>query len=324
MLNNVVFFGTSDYCLPILESLRQNFDLKLVVTRPDKPVGRKKVLTPSATKTWAIEHKISVITPETLKKDTQSQIGLISQIRQIHPDFAVVSDFGLIIPEAIFNLPRLGTLNIHFSKLPDLRGPSPVQFTLLRGNTKAWVTIFKLEKTLDTGPILWQKPYPIHPDDTTQTLYLRLFQETARILPAIINDYSPSSYHPITLKPQDHSQATFCRFLTKADGFIPWRLVQQALQALQAHPLQKASIQSLPQIQQEALQTKHHGKQISNFKFQISNLLDFYRAMTPWPGLWTINPEGKRLLIRKCHLEENKLILDEVQFEGKKPQKVLQ
>src|SRR3989344_6971833 len=225
MLNNVVFFGTSDYCLPILESLRQNFDLKLVVTRPDKPVGRKKVLTPSATKTWAIEHKISVITPETLKKDTQSQIGLISQIRQIHPDFAVVSDFGLIIPEAIFNLPRYGTVNIHFSKLPDLRGPSPVQFTLLRGDTEAWITIFKLEnppeleKKMDSGPILWQKSYPIEPDDTTGSLYSRLFDKVAQELPKIIASYS-SGLTPLVS--QDHTKATFCHFLTKDDGFVKY------------------------------------------------------------------------------------------------------
>src|SRR3989344_5076200 len=140
----VIFFGTSNYCLPVLDALKQNFDLKMVVTRPDKPVGRKKILTPSATKLWAQKNNIPVATSLTNLEMTDLDLG-------------IVADFGSIIPGEIFNKPKLGTFNIHFSKLPDLRGASPIQSTLLRGDTTAWVTIFKLEATLDTGPFLWQK-----------------------------------------------------------------------------------------------------------------------------------------------------------------------
>lgn len=278
----IVFFGTSDYCLPILEALSKNFDLKLVVTRPDKPVGRKKIPTPSATKLWAQKNNITVAAPSTLKKDTSDRSELEDKLKTFKPDLAVVSDYGLIIPEKIFNLPKFGTLNIHFSKLPDLRGPSPVQSTILRGDTKAWITIFKLENPpelaikMDSGPILFQKDYPIRPDDTTQTLYTRLFVEAAKILPEQLNSYVAS---PNSLIPQDNTKASFCHFLTKEDGFIAWEELISGGQ----------------------------------------NIYNKYRAVTPWPGLWSLHPNHKRIIIRKCHLEDNNLVLDEVQFEGEKP-----
>lgn len=252
-----IFFGTSNYCLPVLESLQSNFDLRLVVTRVDKPVGRKKVLTPSATKAWAIEHKIPTTT--------------ISDLPDEDYDLGIVADFGQIIKEEVFSKPKLGTWNIHFSELPDLRGASPVQHTLRRGDKVAWITIFKLEKTLDTGPILFQKSFRIDPNDTTGSLYTRLFKEAAKILPIL--DFTAK------LTPQDNSKATFAKLLTKDDGFVELQNIEKP------------------------------------------ETYNIYRAMTPWPGLWTLK-EGKRMIIRRCHLEGNKLVLDEIQFEGKKPVQV--
>lgn len=249
----VVFFGTSKYCLPVLYCLKENFDLKQVVVLPDQPVGRKKILTPCATKVWAQQNNIPY--SETLDVDC---------------DFGLVADYGRIIKEETFSKPRLGCFNIHFSRLPDLRGASPVQSTLLRGDTTAWITIIKIDSGLDTGPILWQKEYSINPDDTTETLYTRLFQEAASELSKI--DFEGN------LTEQDHSKATFCKMLTRQDGFV-----------------------ELSQIE----------------KPETYNV---YRAMTPWPGLWTIK-DGKRMKALKCHLSGDKLILDEIQFEGKTPQK---
>lgn len=258
IIMRVAFFGTSQYCLPVLESLNNNFDLVEVITREDKPVGRKQILTPSATKVWAKNHGIEV--SEQLTKDC---------------DLALVADFGRIIPEEEFNKPRLGTFNIHFSKLPHLRGASPVQATLLRGEKTAWITIFKLEKNLDTGPVLWQKEYPVDPDDTAGTLYTRLFEEVAKELSNI--DFSG----PLT--PQDDSKATFTKLLTKQDGFRDWKDLEN------------------PEL--------------------ATQIYNQYRAMMPWPGLWTMTPEGKRMKILKCRLEGNKLFLDEIQYEGKTPQR---
>ncbi|MCL4398106.1 hypothetical protein M1403_03760 [Patescibacteria group bacterium] len=262
----VIFFGTSAYCLPVLETLKANFNLVAVVTRPDKPVGRKQIMTPSATRLWAKQYSVQTLT----------DIKDIQDIQDI--DLGIVADFGQIIPENALNLPRLGTFNIHFSKLPEFRGASPVQATLLRGDKTAWVTIFKLEKTLDTGPILWQKEYPILKDDTAGKLYTRLFEEVAKELPTIINSMKQTK-----LLPQDKSKATYTKLLTKQDGFVDW----------------------------DQLRSTAYGLQTYNQ----------FRAVTPWPGLWTVTPEGKRMKILQCHLEGNKLVLDEIQYEGKKPQK---
>ena len=198
----VVFFGTSNYCLPVLEALKKNFDLKLVVTRPDKPVGREKILTPSATKLWAQKNNIPFAT----------------EIKIVDCGLAIVADFGQIIPEEIFNKPKLGTFNIHFSKLPDLRGASPVQSALLRDDTTAWITVFELEKSLDTGPILDQRSFPILPDDTAQTLYIRLFEEVAKYLPTL--DFSGK------LTPQSGTPI-YCKTLTRQDGFVEWKDIEK-------------------------------------------------------------------------------------------------
>ena len=253
----VVFFGSSEYSQPILESLRQNFDLILVVTRPDKPIGRKQIMTPSPVKVWAEKNRIPVA----------------EKLNDVKCDLAIVADFGRIIPPEEFNLPKLGTFNIHFSKLPDLRGASPVQQTLLRGDTTAWITIIRIEKTLDTGPILDQRSFPIYPNDTAQTLYTRLFAEAAKYLPTL--DFTKK------LTTQSGTP-TFCGMLTKQNGFVEW-------------------------------------EEIKNEKYKIKNL-NRYRAMTPWPGLWSLHPSGKRVKILKCHLGNNQLVLDEIQFEGKNPQ----
>ncbi len=331
----IVFFGTSDYCLPVIESLNSNFELKLVITRPDKPEGRKQLLTPSATKLWAIKKGIQVATPETLKKDTPDRLKLKLKLETLNPDLAVISDYGLIIPEAIFQTPRLGTINVHFSRLPDLRGPSPVQFSLLRGDKDAWVTIFKLENPpdlaikMDSGPIIDQRSFSKIDYDTTETLYKRLFKETSKYLPLIITGYSTKTPSLIA---QDHTKANFCRFLTKDDGFIEWPVLQKAMND------QRLTMNELPKIQEEALATidviarnattkqsvTYQGKQIASHSLAMTNsLYNFYRAVTPWPGMWTIHPNGKRMKVLQCHLEENKLVLDQIQFEGKRPSTII-
>ncbi|MEK7565920.1 MAG: formyltransferase family protein, partial [Patescibacteria group bacterium] len=183
-------------------------------------------------------------------------------------DLALVADFGQIIPEEIFNKPKLGTFNIHFSKLPDLRGPSPVQSTLLRGDTTAWITIFKLDEKMDTGPILDQRSFPIFPDDTAQTLYIRFFKEAAKYITAL--DFSKK------LLPQSGTP-TFCKMLKREDGFIKYEDLENP---------------------------ENYNK---------------FRAYFPWPGIWTIKND-KRMKILKCHLENQRMVLDQIQFEGKKSQ----
>jgi methionyl-tRNA formyltransferase len=241
-----------------------------VITKPDQPIGRKQTLTPSAVKIWAQKNAVPFVTP--------AREELITILHNTVADLGIVADFGMIIPKETFSLPKLGIFNIHFSKLPEFRGPSPVQFTLWRGDQTAWITIFKLKHypdlkiKMDSGPILWQKSYPINPDDTTESLYTKLFSQVAKELPGI-NFEGP-------LTEQDHSRATYTRFLTRQDGFVDY-------------------------------------SQIPDPRFQVQ-IYNQYRAMYPWPGLWTLK-DGRRMKILKCHLEKNRLVLDLIQFEGEKP-----
>lgn len=245
---SVVFFGTSKYCLPVLEALKPQ--LKLVVVMPDRPVDRKQILTPCATKQWAIKNNIPFVIP--------AESGIPDC------DLAIVADYGKIIKKEIFNKPKLGTFNIHFSKLPDLRGASPVQQTILRGDTTAWVTIFKIEETLDTGPILDQRSFSIFPDDTTESLYTRLFIEVSKYITTL--DFSKK----LALQ---SGTPTYCKLLTRQDGFI---------------------------------------------ELDDPQIYNKFRAYFPWPGIWSIK-NGKRMKILKCHPENNKLIIDLLQFEGERP-----
>lgn len=306
-----VFFGSSDYCLPILEALKKT--LQLVVTRPGKPVGRKRIVTPSPVYLWATKNNIRAITPSTLKKDSPDRLLVESILKQVNPDIAVVADYGLILPEAIFNLPTHGTFNVHFSRLPELRGPSPVQFTLLQGQMRAWTTIFKLENPpelaikMDTGPILYQNSSPIFLDDTTSSLYTRLFNDVGAIINAMLDEHLKFGEK---LTAQDHSKATYCRFLTREDGFISWTTLQKALNG------DTVEINDLPKIQQEALVIAPQGEKITPCP-----VYHFFQAVTPWPGMWTIDASGKRLKILKCRHHGKKLLVEEIQFEGKTPQK---
>lgn len=336
MTLKILFFGSSNYCLPVLESIYKNFNLVAIVTRSNRPVGRKQLLTPSEPKKFAKSHNIKVYTP----KDKIELLSLKDTLSQLRPDLAIVSDYGLIIPKEIFNLPKQKTLNIHFSKLPKFRGPSPVQYTILYGEKSAWITIFIMDEGMDTGDIIWQKEVALAGTETTEILYKKLFNITAKELPDIIKKYTNNQLKPIK---QDHSKATYTKLFTKKDGFIPAKLLELAI---------KGAAPPRNQLNQW-LMAKSLSSQFPITNSQLPIFIErAIRAFTPWPGAWTEvtlkhlgggrlrGPKGtssaegpmdspevegaetkltKRLKILKAHLEKDKLVFDLVQLEGKKP-----
>lgn len=311
----VLFFGSSDYCLPILGTLKADFTLVGIITREDKPVGRKKQITPSAPKLFGIEANIPVFTP----KDKHDVLNINTALKQLHPDIAVVADYGILIPAETFTLPKHQTINVHFSKLPEFRGAAPVQYTLLRGDTSAWITIQKLAEELDTGDILWQKQEQIDPEDTTGGLYRKLFTIAAKELSDVIKQYAEQTIIP---QSQDNALASYTRRLTRQDGYIPWEILSNILEGKQiteeqliTWPLYNSILKNLLTRSQPATQT-------------TQMLYNVFRAFSHWPGLWTeialshqsSVPSKKRLKILKLHLEPTtNLIIDEVQMEGKQP-----
>lgn len=201
----VVFFGSSSYVTSILEVLNKDFELAYVFTTEkakNEPVTA-----------FSIKNKIpysTISSKDELEKEVRTkELG--------KGNLGAVADFGVIIPKTVLDNFTFGILNIHPSLLPTFRGPTPVQSALIEGNKSTGVTIIKLDEHMDHGPILFAQAEPISPDDTSENLYQILFKKAAEILPAIINKYINREIEPIE---QDHSKATFTKFLTKTQGFV--------------------------------------------------------------------------------------------------------
>lgn len=220
MNNNFIFWGTPDVASETLEILKQKgFIPSLIVTSPDKPQGRKMLITPPPVKIWAKKNNIPYVQPEKLSEEemhvafrTLSQAGEKSNIH-----FFLVVAYGKIIPEKILQLPKLGSLNIHYSLLPKYRGASPVESAILNGETETGVTIQQMEFKLDAGDILAQEKIKILPDEKAGELRKRLTKVGAELLIKTLPDFVNRKIKPIK---QNETEATHCKKIKKEDGLI--------------------------------------------------------------------------------------------------------
>jgi methionyl-tRNA formyltransferase len=205
---SIVFLGTSAFAVPSLRALASEAgcNITLVVTQPDRPVGRKQTLTPSPVKLAAEELRLPLLQPENIN-DAFSEVVKASS----RPDFLVVVSYGQILREPILAFPTVAPVNVHASLLPKYRGASPLQNALLNGDTETGVTIQKMEKALDAGPILAQERMEIDPRETFQSLHDKLATAGASLLKQTL-------LSPLQPKEQREEDATFCRKLTRDDG----------------------------------------------------------------------------------------------------------
>lgn len=209
----IVFLGTPTFAVPVLKKLIDN-DLKpfLVVTQPDKPVGRKQELTPSPIKQLAIEAGIQVAQPAT--KD-----DLVTVLKDLEIDVCVLVAYGMIIPEEALNIPKMGFVNLHPSKLPKYRGPSPIQAAILNGDSQTAVTIMKLDAEMDSGPIIAQQDIAIDDADNYSSLSDKLSEAGAELMVEILPNYITGT---MKLSDQDDAQATYCSLVKRDDGQVNW------------------------------------------------------------------------------------------------------
>ncbi len=212
MPTKIAFFGTHEFGVKILEALANDprFSVDLVVTQPDKPVGRKQILTPSPVKVATEKLGIRIEQPETLKnfhfeKDTF--------------DVAITAQYGLLIPSHLFTETKHGFVNVHTSILPKYRGASPIQSALINGDTETGVTIMVMDAGMDTGPIISQEKININPDETYPELDERLASVGSQLLLKTLPDYLNGK---ITPQAQDESRVTICKKLSRDDGRIDW------------------------------------------------------------------------------------------------------
>ena len=209
MKHRIVFMGSPDFALPTLKALHKNFNVVGVVTQPDRPSGRGRNLMPPDVKRLAVALDLPFIQPKILKEEKA-----FTQLQAWAPDVIVVAAFGQILRENVLNLPTHGCINVHASLLPRWRGAAPVQAAILHDDVTG-VTIMKMDKGLDTGPILSQRAIPITENITAGELFDQLAQMGANLLvetlPKVING-------EIQPQPQDDEKATYAPRLRKEDG----------------------------------------------------------------------------------------------------------
>jgi len=210
---STIFIGTPDFGVPVLEVLIKKYDVRAVITQPDKKIGRKQTLTPPPIKQIAQKYDIEVWQPEKIK-------DIKEKIKNLDLDFGVVAAYAQIIPKEILDMLKFGFLNIHASLLPKYRGASCIQASVLAGDNKTGVTIMKMDEKLDTGSILAQKSLKIEENDTAGTLFSKLSILGKDLLINTLEKYLDEKIKPIQ---QNNKQASYVGMLKKEDGQIDWQ-----------------------------------------------------------------------------------------------------
>lgn len=210
----LVFCGTPAFAVPTLKlALRAGYQVALVVTQPDRPVGREQTLTAPPVKTVAIEAGLPFTQPEKIKNNPDFR----AQLEAIRPDAILVVAYGRIIPRWMLDLPRYGNINLHASLLPKYRGAAPIQWAIANGEPATGATTMRLDEGLDTGDILLQREMPLAPDMTSVDVFPLLAEMGADLMAETLRGLDAGSIRP---RPQDSTTATHAPILTREDGRI--------------------------------------------------------------------------------------------------------
>lgn len=211
----ILYFGSPEFAAIILERLvGAEINIVGVVTQPDKPVGRKQVVTPPAVKVVAESHGIDVFQPSTLKNPEAQK-----RIREFKPDLCVVASYGKILPKAVLEIALYGCINVHGSLLPKYRGATPIPAAILAGEDQTGVTIMMMDEGLDTGAMLSQSSFPIMPDETTGSLTKKMADVGGTLLIETLPAFLNGEIEP---EEQDETLVTMTRMMKKSAGKIDW------------------------------------------------------------------------------------------------------
>jgi len=209
----ILFWGTPDFAVPSLRALvGEGFDLVGVVTQPDRPFGRGRKMRPSPVKQAALEEGLTVLTPEKPRGD-----DFLALLRDLDPDLSVVVAYGHILRREVLDLPRLGSVNLHASLLPKLRGAAPINWAIARGDAETGVTVMRMVEAMDAGPMIHQAAEPILPDETAGELTLRLSEVGAQALVeglALLGSVDEVE--------QDHEAATYAPKIDRETARVDW------------------------------------------------------------------------------------------------------
>ncbi|WP_433946275.1 methionyl-tRNA formyltransferase [Paenibacillus sp. SN-8-1] len=212
---NIVFMGTPDFAVPSLETLlTEGYNVVAVVTQPDRPQGRKKVLTPTPVKEAALRHGLPVLQPQRMRSPEA-----VEELAAYKPDVIVTAAYGQILPKAVLDLPQYGCLNVHGSLLPKYRGGAPIQRSIINGEKETGITLMYMAEGLDTGDMIAKSVVPIEDEDTSGTLFKKLSLAGAALLkeqlPLVIEGRAGRI-------PQNEEESTYAKNLTREDERITW------------------------------------------------------------------------------------------------------
>lgn len=217
----IIFMGTPEFAVPALDILLKNrYNVVAVVTTPDKPAGRGLKLTQSPVKQYALQHHLPVLQPEKLKDPI-----FLQQLRALQPDLQIVVAFRML-PEIVWNLPPLGTYNLHASLLPQYRGAAPINFAIINGETKTGVTTFKIQHEIDTGNIALQQEVEITPKDTAGTLHDKLKNIGAELM---LKTVQLIEQNKLSLHPQPNAGISYAPKITKEFCHIQWNQTSEKI-----------------------------------------------------------------------------------------------
>lgn len=226
----IIFAGTTEFGIPTLEMLKKDHELVLIITQPDKPVGRKQIMTPPPIKLWAEKNKIPVVQPAKILDD-------LPRIKDLAPDLLLVAAYGQIIPKEVLDIPKFGSINIHGSLLPKYRGASPIQAVILNGDNETGITLIRMDEKMDHGQIIAKSVLRLKGNETFTGLYKQLSLAAADLVSNTLPDWFAGK---IKTAEQIHAQATYTKLLNHSDGRIDWttsvKEIDQKIRALNPEP----------------------------------------------------------------------------------------
>ncbi len=254
----IIFAGTPDFAARHLDALLASEHQVIgVFTQPDRPAGRGNKLTPGPVKTLALAHDIPVFQPKSLRPEENQQL-----VADLQADVMVVVAYGLILPRAVLDMPRLGCINVHGSLLPRWRGAAPIQRALWAGDSETGVTIMQMDAGLDTGDMLLKLNCPIGPDDTSASLYNRLAELGPQGLLQTLTMLATNRAQP---EVQDNALATYAEKLSKEEARLDWTLpaaqLERCIRAFNPWPVSYFLIDDQPVKVWQATVLPHQDKQ---------------------------------------------------------------
>lgn len=301
----LAYFGTPIFSAELLKKILTEgsdvFDVICIVTQPDKPVGRKQLITPSAVKQLAQEYDIQ--TYDSINEEVHK---LLSSC-----DIAVVFAYGHIIKSDFLRAPKYGFWNVHPSALPLYRGASPLVFPMLLGDLDSAISLIQMDEKMDHGPIIAQKKVKIPPDCMHNDMLIDMAQMSYYILFECVQDITTSLDNMIV---QDENMKTYTQLLSRQSGYISYSLFTKLLKN------EKVGVEDLPEVILTYLEKNTYVSYIPPSGLLL--LWNLYRGLSPWPGVWTeieIDGVKKRLKIVEMSYNEGIPEVTSVQLEGKNP-----